>query len=96
MKKILSFSFVPFLMIATAQAAGGMGPCEHIKQACLNSGFVAKQAKVGKGLWKDCINPIMQSTTAKKSQLVLPRVDPALITACKAKNPKFGEGGVGN
>jgi hypothetical protein len=95
-KKILISSLVPFLMIAASQAAGGMGPCEQIKQACLNSGFVDKEAKIGKGLWMDCVNPIMQSTTAKKSQLVLPNVDSAVVAACKAKHPKFGEGKVGN
>ena len=72
------------------------GPCKEIKDACLKAGFVQGEAKEGKGLWKDCINPLIQGTTAKKSVLPLPTVTPAVVAACKAKHPKFGEGKVGN
>lgn len=60
-------------------------PCDHVKQACLNSGFTEKSTKSGKRLWVDCVKPIMQ-----KSNAVLPRVDPSIVAACKAKNPNFG------
>ena|SRR6185437_6623853 len=71
-------------------------PCEQIRDACVSAGFVKNDAKVGKGLWVDCINPIIQGTTAKKSVLALPTVDPSVVTACKTKRPKFGHGKVGN
>ena len=72
------------------------GPCKQIKDACTTAGFIKGEAKEGKGLWKDCVDPIMQGTTAAKSVLPLPKVDPAVVAACKAKKPKFGAGGVGN
>ncbi len=72
------------------------GPCKQIKEACTKAGFIKGEAKEGKGLWKDCIDPIMQGTTAKKSVLPLPSVDPSLVAACKAKRPKFGSGKVGD
>src|SRR5712691_8582438 len=46
----------------------------------------------GNGLWVDCINPIMegraQRSTATKP---LPQVDPHIVAACKASNPRFGQ-----
>lgn len=71
--------------IAASEAAQ-LQPCDQIKVACVYSGFVEKNAKPGKDLWKNCVSPIMQ----KKSGLVLPRVIPTVVAACKAKNPGFG------
>jgi len=69
------------------------GPCKEIKEACQKAGFVYGEAKLGYGLWVDCIDPIMrgvaQPSTAKKP---LPAVSADLIKACKAKHPEFGEG----
>ncbi len=72
------------------------GPCKQIKEACEKAGFVKGEAKEGKGLWMDCIDPVVQGTTAKKSVLPLPSIDPSIIAACKKNHPKFGSGKVGN
>jgi hypothetical protein len=82
--------------LCSNQSFAGNGPCEQIKNACSSAGFVVKEAKIGKGLWHDCVDPIMQGTTASKSVLPLPTVDPTVVAACKAKHPNFGEGKVGN
>ena len=95
-KKLLISSFMLISTISIAHAANAPGPCDQIKQACLSAGFIPKEAKEGKGLWMDCVNPIMQGTTAKKSEIALPSVDPSVVAACKTKHPKFGEGKVGN
>lgn len=87
---------VLFSSAALADGAAPEGPCKQIKDACTNAGFIKGDAKDGKGLWMDCVDPLMQGTTAKKSVLPLPTVDPAVVTACKAKHPKFGQGKVGN
>jgi hypothetical protein len=75
----------------------GHGPCKQIEQACKNAGFIQGDWKKGDGLWRDCVDPIMQGQTnvpgATKS---LPTVDAGLVSACKAKNPKFGSGKVGS
>jgi hypothetical protein len=70
------------------------GPCEQITQACLGAGFVKGEAKVNKGLMRDCVNPIMQSKSVAGAP-PLPAVDPALIPACHAKHPQYGMGKVG-
>lgn len=68
-------------------------PCLQIKKACENVGFAKKQAKEGKGLWVDCVNPIMQGKAQpSKAVIKLPTVDASLISACKAKRPNFGQG----
>jgi hypothetical protein len=70
------------------------GPCKMIRDACEKAGFIKGEAKIGKGLWADCIDPIMQGTVAKKSVLPLPSVDAAAIAQCKQKRPNFGAGKV--
>jgi hypothetical protein len=73
------------------------GSCQKITQICKNADFDPGEGKKGTGLNRDCINPIMQGKTkvpgAKKP---LPAVDPKLVAACKAENPKFGQGPVGS
>jgi hypothetical protein len=84
---------------ATTSAFAQQGqpePCEQIKSACQSAGFIQGDAKQGKGLWMDCVNPIMQGKTAPHAVLAVPSVSPSLISACKAKRPKFGEGKVGS
>jgi len=72
-------------------AAKGNGPCEQVKMACTNAGFIAGDAKKGDGLFWDCINPIMQGTAQPKTATKpLPTVDPSVVSACKAKHPDFG------
>ena len=75
-----------------AHKAVAEGPCEEIKRACLNAGFVQGGVKAGNGLWLDCIDPIMQGTAQRhKASKPLPQVDPKLVTACKAQDPTFGQ-----
>ena len=68
------------------------GPCKKIEDACLGAGFIKGEAKEGKGLWVDCIDPIMQgSTQPAKAVMKLPAVAAADIAACTAKHPNFGQ-----
>jgi predicted Ser/Thr protein kinase len=83
-----------------AASEGAKGPCEKIKQACLDAGFMFGRAKGGKGLGTDCIVPIMQGTAQPASAVLpLPQIDPKIVAICKIRNPKFGQtlqGGSGN
>jgi hypothetical protein len=73
------------------------GPCKQIAQACQNAGFIKGDWKKGDGLWRDCVDPIMQGqTNVPGASKPLPTVDASLVAACKAKNPKFGSGKVGS
>jgi hypothetical protein len=69
--------------------------CAQIYQACQNAGFIVGEAKEGKGLWMDCVDPIMQGIPPKKSVLPLPSVSPQVVASCKAKHPRFGSGKIG-
>jgi hypothetical protein len=70
----------------------GSGPCAQIAAACKQAGFIEGDYKTGNGLHVDCIDPIMRGTPPPhKTKLSLPQVSPALIAACKAKHPEFGE-----
>ena len=67
-------------------------PCGQVEAACRSAGFVDKGSNVGKGLWSDCIDPIMQGRSVKVA-MPLPKVSPQTVAACKAKSPNFGEPG---
>lgn len=73
------------------------GPCKQIAQACEKAGFIKGDWKKGDGLWRDCVDPIMQGqTNVPGATKPLPTVDASLVSACKAKHPKYGSGKVGS
>ena len=73
------------------------GPCNQIAAACKSAGFIQGDWKKGDGLWRDCVDPIIQGqTSVKGATKPLPSVDPTVVAACKAKHPKYGEGKVGS
>jgi hypothetical protein len=78
---------------ATTTGQKTSGPCEEIESACKSAGFVQGDAKQGNGLWVDCVDPIMQGAKQPaKATKPLPSVSADVVSACKQKNPKFGEG----
>jgi len=95
---VSALSLFPVLASAQAKAEKGVpGPCKQIAQACQQAGFVKGDFKKGDGLWRDCVDPIMQGqTNVPGATKPLPTVDANLIAACKAKRPKFGAGKVGS
>jgi hypothetical protein len=58
----------------------GSHPCKEIKAACETAGFKKGDHKEKKGLYKDCVQPIMAGQT-------VPGVTVAsdVVTACKDK-----------
>jgi hypothetical protein len=92
MKKVTQLLVIGFVSCFLSNAWAG--PCEQIKQACSQAGFIKGEAKVNKGLIRDCVNPIMQGKAVAGAP-GLPAIDPTVIAACRAKHPKFGEGKVG-
>jgi hypothetical protein len=70
------------------------GPCARIRAACLRAGFVPGGARAGIGLQIDCIRPIMQGAPQPaRAVQPLPPIDPRIVAACRATNPRFGTGG---
>ena len=81
------------LPLAAQSAEPAPGPCEQIVAACTSAGFVKGDAKLGYGLWVDCIDPIMRGTgQPAKADKALPAVNPDLVAACRQKHPNFREG----
>jgi hypothetical protein len=71
--------------------------CFEIAKICKAAGFVKGDWKKGNGVWRDCIDPIVQGQTAVPGATKsLPSVDPKIVEACKAERPKFGMGKVGS
>ncbi len=94
-----SVQIVKFLAIALAltapivsQTVAPQDPCEQVKTACINAGFVQGGASAGNGLVRDCVDPIVQGTPQRrKATKPLPQVDPTVVAACKAENASFGQ-----
>jgi hypothetical protein len=59
-------------------------PCKQIKAACLAAGYVQGGHKMGKGLWKDCIEPIMAGKTVANVN-----VSAADVQACQARKAEL-------
>lgn len=55
-------------------------PCKEIAEACKAAGFHPGEHKSGKGLWKDCVKPVMAGTAVEGV-----KVTQAQIDACRAK-----------
>jgi hypothetical protein len=91
MKKLVLIALVSCFL----SNAWAVGPCEQIIQACTSAGFIKGQVKENNGLIRDCVNPIMQGKAVAGTAHALPTVDPAVVSACHAKKPNFGEGKVG-
>jgi len=76
---------------------GPPNECKQIEAACKQAGFIQGDWKKGDGLWRDCVDPIVQGkSNVPGATKPLPRVDPNLVAQCKAKHPKFGGGKVGS
>jgi len=76
---------------------GAPDECKQIAEACRKAGFIKGDWKKGDGLWRDCVNPIVQGkTSVPGATKPLPAVDGKLVADCKAKHPKFGGGKVGS
>jgi hypothetical protein len=91
---LLSVTMAVPLLAQTPAPKEGTNPCWQVEGVCKKAGFIDKGTNVGKGLWSDCIEPIMQGKPqTKAAKLPLPEVSPQLVAACKAKDPSYGEGG---
>ena len=102
----MSYSKITFVLTCLALTAPAAfadqqgkppGPCQQVAQACKTAGFIKGDWKKGDGLWRDCVDPIMQGvSTVPGGTKPLPSVDPSVVAACKAKHPKYGGGKVGS
>jgi hypothetical protein len=66
-------------------------PCAAVRMTCEQAGFVRQGRRDGLGIVTDCIRPIMTGTPQRKrAARPLPAIDPAIVAACKARNPNYG------
>ena len=94
---LLTLTCGPLVSMAAPPANKPPGPCVKIAEACEAAGFIKGDWKKGDGLWRDCVDPIIQGTkNVPGATKPLPIIDAGTISACKAKNPKFGGGKVGS
>jgi hypothetical protein len=90
---LLGRLFVGVGMALNIQSAHAqyVAPCQQIRDACEQAGFVPGGVRDGVGLFVDCIRPLMQGAPPRpRAAMPPPRIDPQLIAACQARNPAFG------
>jgi hypothetical protein len=63
--------------------------CDRILAACKAAGFVEGGGASGKGLWFNCIEPVMQGTPAQPA-LPRPAIAAGVIADCRKARPAFG------
>jgi hypothetical protein len=68
-------------------AAGGGEPCKHILAACEAAGFAKKHHKEKKGLFKDCLQPILAG-----SSVAGVTVSPDDVKACNDRKARHHRG----
>jgi arylsulfatase A-like enzyme len=85
-----------FLIIGAAAPSAFAGrfharsACAEIAAACEAAGFVRGDKGSGRGVQADCQRPLVTGAPQpRRASLPLPTVDPQLIEACRASNPKF-------
>lgn len=78
MKNLIAAMII--LSSVSAFAQKGDHPCQQIKAACESAGFVKGEHKEKKGLFKDCMQPIMAGQSVAGVS-----VGTDVISACKAK-----------
>jgi len=94
---LLLVADLPALATNKNNESDALPACKQIKKACKKSGFVNGGWKQGKGLWRNCINPVVQGQTAVESAFrPLPMLDAKIVDDCKSANPRFGMGKIGS
>ncbi len=70
----------------TPSQSAAADACTKIQAACESAGFIFGEKSAGTGLIKDCYTPIVERTPqpAIARKHPLPKVDPALVDACRA------------
>ena len=72
------------LWAADAPAGKPAGSCKQIMQACEQAGYEkGMHKKDGKGLYKDCMDPILAGQSVNGVT-----VDPSVVSDCQAKRAK--------
>jgi hypothetical protein len=77
-------------LYAQAAKPSANDPCAQVESACKSAGFHNGGSKEGKGLWSDCIDPLMKGHPVIGGK-PLPGVDDKVVAACRAKDPTFGQ-----
>lgn len=71
--------FADNMMMPNMSAMNKNHGCKHIAKACKSAGFVKGGEKQGKGLWMNCMKPIIAGQTVTGVN-----VNPADVQACQA------------
>tara|TARA_R110000868_G_scaffold48766_1_gene157900 strand:- start:1124 stop:1426 length:303 start_codon:yes stop_codon:yes gene_type:complete len=83
MRKIQIISTVIITIIAVVSMqqvlADSVNNCDKIAEICLSSGYV-KHDSANKGIWKDCMKPVLLGKTVESVTL-----DPAIVKACRSQ-----------
>ncbi|QDK37767.1 hypothetical protein [Bdellovibrio sp. NC01] len=80
MKSLIATMIVLGSVSAFAQGGEKNHPCQEIKKACESAGFVKGEHKEKKGLYKDCVQPVLAGQSVAGVT-----VGSDVVAACNAK-----------
>lgn len=77
-------ALVGLFSMSAAVFAAGPGPCKQIEMDCAKAGYVVGEAKEGKGMWWDCMCPLIAQGFPEPAKNVLQvPSDAGLVPACR-------------
>src|SRR5271155_3058606 len=71
--------------VLAATPLRAQAPCEQIRTACKNAGFV-QGGPIGNRLVLDCFNPLVFGEQPKRASRPLPQITQQLAAACREKS----------
>src|SRR5271156_2867002 len=71
--------------VLAATPLRAQAPCEQIRTACKNAGFV-QGGPIGNRLVLDCFNPLVFGEQPKRASRPLPQITQQLAAACKERS----------
>jgi hypothetical protein len=86
--KIAGFGIMMIGFATATQAEVTDHPCAKIRKACTDAGFAKGEAKEGKGLYKNCMKPLLEGKTVEG---VKETFDAGTLQACHAKQASWKE-----
>jgi hypothetical protein len=73
------------ISVLAATPLRAQAPCEQIRTACKNAGFV-QGGPIGDRLVLDCFNPLVFGEQPKRASRPLPQITPQLAAACRQRS----------
>jgi hypothetical protein len=91
MRLYVKLSFICLFLLGSPEVIATDSPdaCAKISKICEQAGFRRGGTKIGRGLRRHCLSPLVQGVSFPGSLLPLPKIEKNIIENCKKSDPNF-------